>query len=85
MKSQPEGHEKMPKYTVHVLADHTGTAYSHECEAATPWLALERSQARLGWMCAELFERGKPIVRVDHLPLKKKGIWQISAPQIEAT
>ena len=67
----------MPKYTVHVLADHTGTAHSHECEAATPWLALEKSQARFGWLCAELVDRGRTIARVDHMPLAQKGVWQI--------
>jgi hypothetical protein len=74
----------MPKYTIVVRADHTGTGHSIEFEAATPWLALEKSHARFGWLSAELIEGNRTLARVDHLPPQKKGIWQISGPRSEA-
>ena len=74
----------MPKYTIVVHADHTGTGHSIEFEAATPWLALEKSHARLKWLSAELMEGSRTLARVDHLPLQKAGVWQISTPHHEA-
>lgn len=68
----------MPRYTIVISADHTGTGRQIEFEAATPWLALEKSQARFRWLSAELLENGRTVARVDHLPLRKNGVWQIS-------
>lgn len=69
----------MPKYTVTTPADHTGTARSIQIEAATPWLAIERTQRQYGWLSAELFERGRSLGIFEHLPLPRKGVWQITA------
>lgn len=75
----------MPKYTIVIHADHTGTGHSIEFEAATSWLALEKTHTRLGWLSAELLEGGRPLARVDHLPLHKKSQWQSSPPPRSAT
>lgn len=71
---------EMPRYTIVIRADHTGTGRRIEFEAATPWLALEKSQARFGWLSAELCEGGRALVRIDHLPALRRGVWQISSP-----
>lgn len=67
----------MPKYTVTIPADHSGTARSIEINAATPWLALEKTQKRYGWLTAELFDRGRSLGTFEHLPLRSTGVWRL--------
>lgn len=67
----------MPAFTVLIPADHTGTARSIVVEAATAWLALEKSQKRYGWQTADLLDRGRTIARVDHVPLDSRGLWRV--------
>ena len=67
----------MPKYTLLIPADHTGTGHRIEFEAATPWLAIEKSQARFKWLSAELFDGPRSLGRVEHLPLERSGVWHL--------
>lgn len=71
----------MSKYTVVAFADRAGTGRSTELEAATPWLALERSHSRFGWRSAVLLRGKRMLARVNHLPLQKDGVWQILPPR----
>lgn len=65
----------MPKYTVTIPADHSGTARSIEIDAATPWLALEKTQKQYGWLTAELFDRGRSLGTFEHLAGRPSGVW----------
>jgi hypothetical protein len=68
----------MPRYTVLIPADHTGTARRIELQAATPWQALETSQSRYGWLSAELSYGTRSLCRVDHVPADRHGVWHIA-------
>lgn len=67
----------MPRYTVMIVADHTGTAHRIQIDAPTPWLALERSQAMHDWIGAEVFEGGRSLGKVDRLSLPHRGLWKL--------
>lgn len=67
----------MPRFTVIIPADHSGTAHHIEIEAATPWLAIEKTQSQYGWLTAELLDRGRSLGSFEHLPLRSKGVWRL--------
>ncbi len=74
----------MPRFTVKIAADHTQTAHMVDVEAATPWLALEQSHARLRWLSADLYQGKMHLAHAEHFPFRRAGVWQITRPRREA-
>ncbi len=71
----------MTRFTVKIAADHTLTAHSIEIDAETPWLALERSHARMRWLSADLYQGKVHLAHAEHSPLRHGGIWRITGPR----
>lgn len=69
--------QTIPRYTILIAADHTGIARQIEFDAATPWLALEKTYARYQWLAAEVFEGGRSLGKVERADPAMRGLWRL--------